>query len=658
MTRSSGKYLKSSPGGWHMPLLTLPVSFFLIEVFAFFFLSTVDAAAGDLYAENFFEQQGYTDQDLKETNFWPLIFGAAWAALLTGLLRILPGNLSRAAYGITYFLFLGYAIVQTGYFLLFREMMWISDFHYASEGSDYFNILLSYPLSWWLSLLGLLFLGGVTVWKYPVPGAKWLWRVLAVIPVLIGSLSAMLLPNAVFLYDKQVQYAASDYGRSQSAEAAYENMFNAHRLYQVCGIYQTAVKDIYTNYLFPLTPDYRAAQEAARAQIDAYFAQRGDSGSNSMTGLLKDKDVILVLMESMDDWMIGEHTPTLEKMMGEGITFTQFYTPGYGGIRTFNTEFSINTGSFLRSGGGYAFDYVTNSFDQSLASLLKKDGYRCLTYHYNDPSFYSRGVFSPAMGYEEYICYADYVPEKSKVLYDDQLLFDNQVLAESFFAEGKKLNFVITRSAHLSYKYNEVLSFWGLKKYPEYKGLTGNEETDCALLKARLVDDFFARLLTELEQRGQLEDTVIVGVTDHYTYGYKDTASLMRLSGVTDSLLLEKTPCFIWGPGVPQMEVSKALNTSDLLPTLLNLLGTDSPYPYIGQDAFDESYEGFVPFSDGSWISGGTAYDAGKKSLIPLNSQSPAPTPQFREAMAKRVQDFIKINNLILETDYYRSPDE
>ena len=79
-----------------------------------------------------------------------------------------------------------------------------------------------------------------------------------------------------------------------------------------------------------------------------------------MTGLLKGKNVVLVLMESMDDWMIGDHTPTITKLMSEGVNFTNFYTPVYGGIRTFNTEFCINTGSFLSSQGGYAFDYVTN----------------------------------------------------------------------------------------------------------------------------------------------------------------------------------------------------------------------------------------------------------------------------------------------------------
>jgi len=258
------------------------------------------------------------------------------------------------------------------------------------------------------------------------------------------------------------------------------------------------------------------------------------------------------------------------------------------------------------------------------------------------------------------VCYGDYVTttdEKARknLLYDDQLLFDNPALKKEFFREGQPtLNFVITRSAHLSYKYNEVLSHWGLKKYPQYRGLTGNEETDCAYLKARLVDDFFARLLEELEDNGSLENTVIIAVTDHYTYGYKDMASLLALSGVEETLLLEKTPCFIWSPDLEAREVSKVLNTSDLLPTVLNLLGVESPYGYIGHDAFDESYRGFVPFSNGSWICGDVAYDSGTKQFLSISGERQNITAEFQKTMAETVQEFIRINNLILETDFYR----
>lgn len=642
MGNYTGKYLKreerTESGG--LPFILIFLAFFLIELFAFFFLSLHDNFEWD--------------------QLWPLAFGFLWAVLMSGLLSLLPRKIGRTGFAISFFLLLVYAGFQTGYYILFSEMMWLSDFRYASEGADYADVLLTYPLGWWLGLAALIALGGLLTWKYPsrqgTPGKKILAGLLAA----CAAAGAWFLPEAVFLSDSSIKYAGSDYGRAQSAEAAYENMFNTHRLYQVCGLYQTLCKDIYTNAIYPLTPAHAVAQAEAEAEIDDFFDSRPKPTQNAMTGLLTGKNVILVLMESMDDWMIGEHTPTLTRLMSEGIEFTNFYTPVYGGIRTFNTEFCINTGSFLSSQGGYAFDYVTNSYNQSLASQLTREGYSAKTFHYNDPSFYSRGEFSPAMGYEEYVCYADFVTEtdektRKNLLYDDKLLFDNEGLNAQFFRKGQPtLNFIITRSAHLSYKYNEVLSYWGLKQYPAYRGLTGNEETDCAFLKAKLVDDMFARLLEELEERGALEDTVIIGVTDHYTYGYKDTKSLLALSGVESGLLLEKTPCFIWSSDLEAQEVDKVLNTSDLLPTVLNLLGVNSGYDYIGNDAFDENYEGFVPFSNGSWIAGDTAYDASTKKYLSISGEQQTVSAEFQAEMAQKVHQFTRINNLILDTDYYR----
>ena len=198
-----------------------------------------------------------------------------------------------------------------------------------------------------------------------------------------------------------------------------------------------------------------------------------------------------------------------------------------------------------------------------------------------------------------------------------------------------------------------MLSYWGLKKYPEFKGLTGNEETDCAYLKAKLVDDLFARLMTELEAQGELENTVIIGVTDHYTYGYKNEQALLELSGVDQKLLLERTPCFIWSADLEPMEVDKVLNTSDLLPTVLNLLDIDSPYDYIGTDAFDSRYPGFAPFSNGSWFYENAAYDASTKKLLTTDGGEVILTQEQRRKLNESVQTFTRVNNLILETDYY-----
>jgi len=642
MSRYTGKFQAKPEAreGKGAPFLLVPAAFFLIELFAVFFLSLTG--------------------EFVKAQLWPLAFGGLWALILGGIVYLLPGKASRIGFGIAYFLSLVYAGFQTGYYIMFSQMMWLSDFRYASEGADYADVLLTYPLGWWLGLLALIGLGVLLAWKYPAKKRHWAKRLVAVVLAVAAAVGAWFLPQAVFVSDSEIKYAGSDYGRSQSSQAAYENMFNAHRLYQVCGLYQTLCKDIYAHAIFPLTPSYATARAEGKQEIEHYFAAQPEKQENAMTGILEGKNVVLVLMESMDDWMIGQHTPTISRLMEEGINFTRFYTPPYGGIRTFNTEFCMNTGSFLSSQGGYAFDYVTNHFNQSLASQLREEGYSAKTFHYNDPTFYSRGEFSPAMGYEEYVYYADYIEETDEkvvkdLLYDDLLLFDNQGLNAEFFREGKPtLNFVITRSAHLSYIYNEVLSYWGLKKYPDFRGLTGNEETDCAYLKAKLVDDLFARLLTELEEQGQLENTVIIGVTDHYTYGYKDMESLYALSGTREDLLLEKVPFFIWGGGLEAREVDKVLNTSDVLPTLLNLLGVESEYDYIGSDAFDDRYDGFVPFSNGSWIHGDIAYDASSKHFIAISGQQQNITAEFQAEMAQRVQNFVRINNLILDTDYYK----
>ena len=638
MTAIAGKYeKKQEKRSSNLWFILVPLSFFLIELFGFeYMMLESNPDAGKL---------------------WPLAFGMLWSVIVSGILCVLPGKAGRITYGVLYLLALIYAGGQTGYFQMFGEMMWLSEFRYASEGSDYFSVVLQYPLSWFAWLLGLIGLGMINVIKFPTWRFRPVRAVLGIALAAAAIFGAVKLPEMVFVHDRQIQYAGSDYGRAQSAEAAYDNMFNTFRLYQVCGLYQTAAKDIYANSIYPHTPGYVLAQKSARKEIDGFLQP---SQPNAMTGRLAGKNVILVLMESMDDWMIGDHTPTLQKLMSEGICFTNFYTPVYGGIRTFNTEFCINTGSFLSSQGGYAFDYVTNSYNQSLANQLRQEGYSAKTFHYNDPSFYSRGEFSPAMGYEEYVCYANYLDgmneeEQKQALYDDLLLLSNPGLREEFFREGQPtLNFIITRSAHLSYKYNEVLSHWGLKKYPQYRGMTGHEETDCALLKARLVDDLFQWLLMALEDEGQLENTVIIGVTDHYTYGYKDMESLMELSGVEEELLLEKTPCFIWSVGLEPMEVSKTLNTADLLPTVLNLMGVESEYVYIGNDAFDEDYTGFVPFSNGSWICGDVAFDAEQTKLLYLTEEAKQIPEELLLKVMENTARFVDINNLILETDYYK----
>lgn len=587
-----------------------------------------------------------------------LAFGACWALVFGGFCLTLPRRFGRIFFGISYYFFLAWTLAQTAYHAVFSRMMWLSDILYAGEGAGYLgDVLAAFPVLWWIGGAILIALGVLLIWKFPKAESGLWWRLSFGLTAIAAIVGLYALPEIVFLRDLEIWGTRSEYAQSSSYRATYNTMYDAENVYNICGIYQLTFRDVWKNEIYPMTPAYRNEQEEQVSQINAYFSQRTVHQENEMTGIYAGKNVVLVLMESMDDWMITpEDTPTIYQLMEEGMNFTDFYTPGYGTARTINSEFCINTGIYLPTTGKYVFDYVTNDFSQSIASQATDNGYTAEAFHYNTPDFYSRGVFEPAMGYNRYNCYADYETDKNR-LYDDCLLFDIPELNDLFFREGQTFNTIITRSAHLSYVYNEVLSYYALKKYPEYRGKYGSQEEDCARVKAKLVDDLFARLLTELEAQGQLENTVIIGVTDHYTYGYKNMEELYAHSGVEDELLLEKTPCFVWSADGPSVTVDKTLSTADFLPTMLNLLGIESPYQYLGQDAFDPNYIGYALFPDGSWICDGVACvaGAGSRSTVIQNVNNKPVTQEWLDQMRQTCTAFIHISNLLLTSDYYKN---
>ena len=610
MLRKAGRF-----GLYILRFLLLVAAFYAIELYSFLLLQPGDTLG--------------------------LQFGIMWALILASLVFALPRKASRITFGILYILLALWAIAQVGYCRVFDKMMWFSTVFFADEAASFFgDVLASFGTAWWIASPLLLILGVVVLILYPKTPKK-LWKLTLVIPITFAIITVTNLPQTIYARDEGVWGTKSEYEQVSSSRAAYDTMYDAKKVYNMCGIFHLTWRDLWVNCLYPLTPAYQTELQQQKEQIDNFFAQRTQE-DNEMTGIFEGKQVILVLMESMDDYMITpEDTPTLCAMMGQGINFTQFYTPGYGGARTLNSEFCMNTGIYLPTTGKYVFNYITNDYSQSIASQLGDAGYSSHVFHYNTEKFYSRGVFEPAMGYDSYVSYEKYTDDKD-ALYSDQLLFDIQEIEDLFFREGQTFNTIITRSAHLSYKYNEVLSYYGLKQYPQYRGMYGSQEEDCARLKAKLVDDMFARLLDELAEHGQLENTVIIAMSDHYTYGYKNTDELMQLSGVTDPLLLEKTPCFIWSADCPQLEVNKTLNTADLVPTVLNMMGIKTDFHYLGQDAFDPDYKGYVIFPDGTWITNG------------VKSTASTLTEEENAKMDALAAQFIHISNLLLTSDYYK----
>ena len=579
-----------------------------------------------------------------------LAFGFLWSVLIAGIILFLPRLAGRIVFGVLYFALLLWALAQSGYYMVLGNMMWVSTTTLAKEGTTFIGDVLSqFPALWWIVATVMIILGVVIICIFPHPPAKCLRRIPYLACSALCIIGLFILPELIFCQDK---VTANNYNAASSYRKTYSTMYDAKEVYNITGLYQLLARDIWVNELYPLTPGYKDALTKQENEIDAFFDKRGEKTANEMTGTFANKNVILVMMESMDDWMITPYdTPTLFRLMEEGINFTNFYTPGYGNGRTLNSEFCMNTGIYLPTTSDLVFDYVGNDFNQSLAAQLGNLGYDSRVFHYNRASYYSRNVLEPAMGYSEYVSYLDYTTVKQD-LCNEQYFLDNEEINDIFFRKGPTLNTILTRSAHLGYTYREITGYYALKKYPEYKTLYGSEEENCARVKAKVVDDMFAQLLNALTARGELENTVIIGITDHYTYGYKNLEELYTHSGVNSYLLLEKTPCFIWSVDGPSVQVDKTLSTADFLPTVLNLLGVDSPYNYLGQDAFDPNYQGYALFPDGSWICDGVAWQNGK---ILMNEKNRTVTNTEIHNMQTLSQEFRAVSNLLLTSNYYKN---
>ncbi len=580
----------------------------------------------------------------------PYAFGFLWSLLLAAISLLLPRKIGRAFFLVTFFLSGAYALAQAAHFDMFRKLTFFTSVYYVGEGAKFFmDILRSFPLLWWpcvVSVVAIVIFGTLFFPKRP---KKWRYPIITAVTAFVCVLLLVLFPQFFIIGDED---------NPSPWENTYTAMYDAEAVYSITGFYHMTLRDLWCNVLYPNTEDYEEQLPNKAEQIDKYFANQGQSKPNEMTGIYKDKNVVYVLMEAIDDWLITlEGTPTMYRLMNEGISFNNFYSPGFGSARTLSTELCINTGIYLPTSVGSLFDYEKNHFPQSIANQAVQNGYSAEVFHYNDPEFYSRGTFEPLWGYHDYHGYSEYTNDEN-LLFDECTLFTVPELNEIFFREGRTFNTIITRSAHLSYDYKEPLTKYALSKYPEFQGKYDSEEEDCIRVKARLVDDMFTMLLSDLEKRGRLEDTVIVAVTDHYAYGYNNQEEIKMLSGVEHELLLEKTPCFIWSADKPQITVDKPLFTADLVPTMLNLLGIDSPYHYLGQDAFDPQYDGCVYFPDGSWIADGViAFRSSSTATYDIlaNKNGIDITEEYLLKMQQKAEAFIQANNAMLPCDYYKT---
>ena len=75
-----------------------------------------------------------------------------------------------------------------------------------------------------------------------------------------------------------------------------------------------------------------------------------------------------------------------------------------------------------------------------------------------------------------------------------------------------------------------------------------------------------------MEEKGVLDNTVIVAFTDHYLYTIEDQSVLDKYKNTSNNLI-NNTPFFIWSSDTKKTNIKKVTSQLNILPTVLNLFG-------------------------------------------------------------------------------------
>lgn len=541
-------------------------------------------------------------------HYAPNLFTFSWIFLIIGILYLLPKKVRMITY-VVLFIF-NHIIVYAEYlhFSILKRFFTFSDLLLAKEGSEYFLYAISKSsIKIILVLFVSLLVTAITLFlmkkteEVKKDHYYYIYLVLVMI-ILVGG--TRMLAN----YTLGSKVDPLTWEAPFKPKNIYIDFNNQNKSLEVSGIYELLAR---STYLY-IQDNFITDKNKIRKEIDEYFendSKKQPESQNAYTGLLEGKNVIYILMESIDSWLVTEEVmPTLYYLQQTGLNFTNRYAPSFGGGQTINSEFAMNTGLYAVENSKAIYNYDKNQFSYSLANMLKNNGYSAISIHTNSGNFYNRTYFHKALGYDYHYALDDIrnINHKQYNYYNDSSLVKNFETYDLIVREDPFFTFAITYSTHVPYDDTNDRCITN----PYKLNIDGNKELSCIRNLAKETDEMLRILIEKLELEGRLEDTVLVLVTDHYAYGYGDQSYIKKYKNVDNDYLLQNVPFIIWNSELKHQDINILMDTADILPTLLNMLGISyNPDYYIGTDVFSTNHENFVYFSNDTFYDGNTLYN-------------------------------------------------
>lgn len=342
--------------------------------------------------------------------------------------------------------------------------------------------------------------------------------------------------------------------------------------------------------------------------IKKYIEDNPGTSKNKYTGMFENKNLIFVVAESFSEIGIDkDRTPTLYKLTNNGFIFDNFYVPYY--LSTIGGEFQSLTGLYPNYSTLTKWKSGENSFPYGLANTFKEKGYNTYAYHAHDGYFQNRYKYLKALGFDNFKACNMGLNINCNMWPESDIEMIKATTNDYINSDKPFMTYYMTVSGHLDYtkESNSIVS----KNWDLVKNLDYSDKAKSYLATQIELDRAMESLLKELENKGILEDTVIVLLADHYPYGLS-LEEINELSSYQRDELFEinHNALIIYNSNMKNINITKVGMPIDVLPTIYNLF--DIKYDsrlFAGSDLLSNS-EGMVILDNLSWITDKGKYNS------------------------------------------------
>jgi phosphoglycerol transferase MdoB-like AlkP superfamily enzyme len=385
----------------------------------------------------------------------------------------------------------------------------------------------------------------------------------------------------------------------RTANNFFKSIYHRDAFVRQTGILNYQIVDLY--YVLLTQKQKMRISPSEIEFVSDWKKQERRETENNLTGIAKGKNLIIIQVESLQNFVIGmshhgrEITPNLNRLVKEGIYFNNIYDQAAAGNSS-DATFLANCSLYPSRKGAVSYMYPQNYFD-CMPKALEEHGYALAAMHAYKKSFWNSDTFERSIGFQ-YQFYEDTYDITDRiggflVGLSDRSFFLQSVekiekIPAPFYVFMRTLSshapFAQITSDHVDFPLDD-LEAEGIGYY---------------IRSMHYVDSTIGEFLQKLSESNVRSNTIVVVYGDHRT---RLPFSKMKRIGVKDINEERKIPLIIHIPNEKlDIESSTIGGLIDVAPTICNILGVDISHAFfLGRDLLN-SHESFVIFRNGSYI--------------------------------------------------------